>query len=175
MLTLEEFVTKEEVFVTGHRGSSGTAPENTLAAFRHAVDAGAKMVESDIQLTSDNKIISFHDFNLGRTAEGIADTSSMSYEELSKIDAGSWFGDEFSNERIPLLADVIDEITGKTYLNIELKSKNNIGLEKYIETVIDLIYSKGFQGSRVDWSTIGLYTVPALDSFEGLLFFSILQ
>lgn len=145
LITLKEYVTQEKVFVTGHRGSSGTAPENTLSAFRHAVESGAKMVESDIQLTADNQIIAFHDFNLGRTTKGIADTSSLTYEEISKLDAGSWFGDEFANERVPLLSDVIDLINNKTYLNIELKSKNNLGVEKYIETVIDLIYSKGYE------------------------------
>ena len=64
MLPIREIATKKDLFVAAHRGSSGTAPENTIAAYLEAIKAGADIVEADVQMTQDRKVIAFHDKNI---------------------------------------------------------------------------------------------------------------
>lgn len=121
MMPLAEFVRSTPFFVIAHRGASGVAPENTLAALQRAVDAGAVMVELDVQLSSDRQLMVFHDNVLGRTTNGRGYVRNFTADELRSLDAGSWFGSEFANERIPFLREAIELLRGKAYLNIELK------------------------------------------------------
>jgi glycerophosphoryl diester phosphodiesterase len=107
--------------VVAHRGSSGTAPENTMAAIRRGVEAGASMVEIDVQRTGDGRLIVFHDAVLGRTTNGSGRVDAHTYEQVSALDAGSWMDESFAGERVPLLLDVLEYLRGRAYLNIELK------------------------------------------------------
>src|ERR1039458_4460083 len=74
-----------------HRGASGHAPENTLAAFRVAVEMGARFIETDLQLTRDAKIVAMHDATVDRTTNGRGRVSKMSLVELRGLDAGAKF------------------------------------------------------------------------------------
>lgn len=122
MLTpLHESCFGEKPLVVAHRGSSGTAPENTLAAIRLGVEAGAQMVEVDVQYTADGRLIVFHDPVLGRTTNGSGRVESHTYEQIAGLDAGSWMDERFAGEPVPLLMDVLDYLRGRAYLNIELK------------------------------------------------------
>jgi len=107
--------------VVAHRGASGTAPENTLTAIGLALEAGALMVEIDVQITTDDQIVVFHDSTLERTTNGHGEISRFSYEELKKLDAGSWFAAQFRGEKIPLLDDVFRLIKGRACINVEIK------------------------------------------------------
>jgi len=109
------------VFVTAHRGFSGAAPENTLAAFRAAIEAGADMIELDVHLTRDQEVVVIHDDVLGRTADGKGDVAEKSLAELKALDAGGWFDPRFAGERIPTLAEVLEVARGRILVNIELK------------------------------------------------------
>jgi glycerophosphoryl diester phosphodiesterase len=111
----------ERPMVVAHRGNSGLAPENTMAAIRQGVEAGAEMVEIDVQITADDRLIVFHDPVLGRTTNGSGRVSAHTYEEIARLDAGSWMSGEFKQERVPLLLDVLEYLRGRAYLNIELK------------------------------------------------------
>ena len=97
------------MWVIAHRGASGAAPENTMAAFRKAVELGAGFIETDLQLSRDARLVALHDDTLERTTNGRGPVSSRSLEELRKLDAGSWFrpsGHEsppFAGERIPTI------------------------------------------------------------------------
>lgn len=122
MKPLRDFVLANQRFVVAHRGSSGTAPENTLAAIREAIAVGAKMVEIDVQCTADNHVVLFHDHVIGRTTSGHGKTHGLLYSELQHLDAGSWFGKEFSNERVPLLREALLLLRqNECYVNIEIK------------------------------------------------------
>jgi glycerophosphoryl diester phosphodiesterase len=70
MEKLKDFVEQRKIFIAAHRGASGVAPENTLAAYEEAMKGHADMIEVDVQMTVDKKIICYHDFKLGRTAQG---------------------------------------------------------------------------------------------------------
>jgi len=121
MSPLSLFARSTPFFVIAHRGSSGIAPENTLAALRMAVDGGARMVELDVQFSKDNQTVVFHDAVLGRTTNGHGYVRNKSVAELRTLDAGSWFSYEFANERIPLFTEALEILKDRAYLLIELK------------------------------------------------------
>lgn len=123
MLTpLHESSFGERPIIVAHRGSSGTAPENTMTAIRQGVEAGAQMVEIDVQRTADSRLVVFHDAVLGRTTNGSGRVESFSYPQIRELDAGSWMDPRFAGEQVPLLLDVLEYLRGRAYLNIELKS-----------------------------------------------------
>lgn len=106
----------------GHRGSSRTAPENTLASFRLAWTEGADGIEADFRLTGDNHIVCMHDENTGRTADAGLSVADSSLEQLKMLDTGSWKGADWSGERIPTLSEVLAERPEGSWFFIELKS-----------------------------------------------------
>jgi glycerophosphoryl diester phosphodiesterase len=112
--------------VVAHRGSSGSAPENTMAAFRAAANAGADMIEFDVRRTLDDKLVVYHDRILGRTGEGRGALRRLSARELAGIDAGAWFGPRFRGERIPTLRRVLEEIPLRVGMNIEVKTDGDL-------------------------------------------------
>lgn len=139
MELLQDFVAGTERFVVAHRGSSGTAPENTMSAFQNALHDGAKMIELDVQLSSGGEVIVFHDDVLGRTTNGQGQVRSLSLDQLQQLDAGSWFSPQFLNERIPTLEQALSFLKDKAFVNIEIKppkeSDFKLRLEKVLETV----------------------------------------
>lgn len=68
-----------------HRGASGTFPENTLSAFRAAIDAGADMCELDVQLTRDGSVVVIHDDSVERTTDGDGEVAELTLEELKRL------------------------------------------------------------------------------------------
>jgi len=106
----------------GHRGASGLAPANTLAAFRAALDLGIDGVELDAQRCRTGEVIVMHDLTVDQTTNGTGPVKSLSLAELKALDAGSWFDARFAGERVPTLAEVLDLIGDRLLVNVELKS-----------------------------------------------------
>ena len=105
-----------------HRGASGIFPENTLSAFRAAIDARADMCELDVQLTRDGAVVVIHDETVDRTTDGEGEVAALTLEEIQRLDAGAKFkGGKVKGERIPTLDEVFAATSGKCGLNIELK------------------------------------------------------
>jgi glycerophosphoryl diester phosphodiesterase len=96
------------VLVIAHRGASGHAPENTLAAFRKAIAHGASFIETDLQLSRDARFVAIHDATLNRTTNGQGAVHDLTLADLQRLDAGSWFGSEFAGERIPTLEEILE-------------------------------------------------------------------
>lgn len=94
-------------WVIAHRGASGHAPENTIAAFRRAVELGAGFIETDLHLTRDAKFVAIHDATLERTTNGHGAVHNATLEDLRKLDAGQWYDREFAGEKIPTLEEVL--------------------------------------------------------------------
>ena len=109
--------------VIAHRGFSGEAPENTTAAFRRAIEVGADMIELDVLLSRDGELVVIHDDTLDRTTDGSGRVADHTLEELSRLDAGSWFAPEFAGERIPTLEEVLRLAHGRILVNIEIKTE----------------------------------------------------
>ena len=90
--TIEEFYDAGAgTRVIAHRGFSGIAPENTLAAVRAAIEVGADMVEIDVTLTADGQVVVIHDETVDRTSDGSGEVFRFKLAEIQKLDAGSWF------------------------------------------------------------------------------------
>ena len=102
-------MTIENMRLGGHRGHSAGAPENTLAAFRKAFEYAGPLAtcETDLSITSDGELVLMHDKTVDRTTNGHGIVQKMTYSEISNLDAGSWFGEEFAGERVPLLKDAL--------------------------------------------------------------------
>ena len=105
-----------------HRGSSGQAPENTLVALRLAVDQGADMLEFDVRTTQDGELIVLHDRNLRRTTNGSGNVYGCTLQQLKRLDAGAWFDQRFTGEKIPTLREVCRYVPPHIGLNIEVKT-----------------------------------------------------
>jgi glycerophosphoryl diester phosphodiesterase len=106
--------------IIAHRGASALAPENTMAAFRAALEMKADAIELDAKLSADGVIVVHHDSTLDRTTSGSGPLRSLSAEELRALDAGSSFGAAFAGERIPTLEEVFQELGESLLINVEL-------------------------------------------------------
>lgn len=108
--------------VIGHRGAKAYAPENTLASIHAAADLGIEWVEFDVKLTKDSIPVVFHDEELQRCTGHSGLMSDMDFKEVQELDAGSWYGESFINERIPTLEDVLEAAAARGLgVNIEIK------------------------------------------------------
>lgn len=101
--------------IIGHRGSAGTAPENTLAAFTDALLAKVDAVEFDVQQCATGELVVIHDLRVDRTTNGHGRVDQLSLTALKSLDAGQ-------GETIPLLHEVLDHLNNKVSVNIELKA-----------------------------------------------------
>jgi glycerophosphoryl diester phosphodiesterase len=109
----------------GHRGNPAEHPENTMRSFRSAIALGCDLIECDVHLSSDGRLVVIHDHTLDRTTNGTGLVHERTASELRKLDAGD-------GEKIPLLQEVIELAIGKVGLVIELKNLPPIypGLEE---------------------------------------------
>jgi glycerophosphoryl diester phosphodiesterase len=107
--------------IIAHRGGANLAPENTLAAFRQAIDLGVDMIEIDVHLSKDGHIMVIHDFTLDRTTTGKGKIADMTLKQIRKYDAGVKFNEKFRGEKVPTLDETMELLNGKTGLLIEIK------------------------------------------------------
>lgn len=107
------------VMVVAHRGFSGRYPENTMIAFKKAIELGADFIELDVRETRDGKLVVIHDEKIDRTTDGKGYIKEMNYKEIEKYDAGKWKG--YPGEKIPLLEEVFEECGKKIKILIEIK------------------------------------------------------
>jgi glycerophosphoryl diester phosphodiesterase len=103
-----------EVGISAHRGASHEFPENTLAAFRRAIELGAEGIELDVALSSDGVAVIMHDISVDRTTDGTGDVAELTFEQLRGMDAGG--------EPVPTLDEVLALAAGHAEVNIELKA-----------------------------------------------------
>ncbi len=117
-----------KVLNIAHRGASALEPENTLRAFKRALELNADMVEVDVRLSKNGHVVVIHDPTVDRTTNGKGYVREMTLEELKRLDAGK-------GERIPTLQEVIDVIKGKIKLLIDVKDPPPI--EKKLVKIIE--------------------------------------
>jgi glycerophosphoryl diester phosphodiesterase len=109
--------------IYAHRGNSGEAPENTLAAFRQVLDADADGVEFDVHLSRDGFPVVIHDESVQRTGGTPGAVGDLTLAELQRLDVGAWFGAAFAGERMPTLEATLEVFRGGPLrVNIELKT-----------------------------------------------------
>ena len=174
--------TRDDVAVIAHRGAAGKAPENTLASIRQAMKDGADWIEIDVQETMDGEVVVIHDSDFMKLAGKDLKVWNSTLKELQEIDVGSWFGPEFSAERVPTLARVLEEVRGQSRVLIELKY---YGHDRQLEQrVVDIVEKAGmvndvavmslehsgikkFHALRPDWA-VGLLSSKAIGKLSDL-------
>jgi glycerophosphoryl diester phosphodiesterase len=150
-----------------HRGASGSCPENTITAFRAAIEAGADMCELDVRLTRDGAVVVIHDDTVDRTTDGTGAIAAMTLAEIKRLDAGAKFDKRYMRETVPTLDEVFELVNGRCSLNIELKSD---GLEAKVS---ELVRSRdAFRWTLVssfDWAALARIRHIAPELRVGLL------
>lgn len=150
--------------VWAHRGASGYAPENTLAAFQKAVDLGADGVELDIQLTKDDQIVVIHDETIDRTSDGKGWVKDYTLEELRAFNYNRT-KPEYKHADIPTMREVFELLkpTG-LFINIEIKT-GVVFYEKIEEKILALTKEMGME-YRVCYSSFNHYTVTRIHELK---------
>jgi len=133
---------KGDAAITAHRGAKAAAPENTLAAFKAAIDAGADYVELDVQRTRDGEVVVMHDADFMRMGDDPRRVADLTAAEIATIDIGRKYGPQFAGERAPTLKQVIDLARGRIRINIELKY--NVPDPDLATAVVDLLRREDF-------------------------------
>ena len=104
-----------KILKIAHRGASGYAPENTLAAFEKAVALGVDMIEFDVRMTRDRELVIFHDSRISRVTNGKGSLKRYTYQQLSQFHVQGF--------PIPKLSDALAVIGDKCQINIEIKQR----------------------------------------------------
>jgi len=132
-----------DILVMAHRGASGSAPENTLAAFHLAAESGADFAELDVQLSLDGEVVVIHDLTLDRTTNLAGEVRDYTLSELQAADAGSWYAPQFADQHIPTLRQVMEMAGDRMGLNIEIKKTAD--MQDTVAGIIDLIHKLNFK------------------------------
>jgi len=179
---MNDIQTHDNVAVIAHRGAAGKAPENTLASIRLAIKDGADWIEIDVQESMDGEVVVIHDSDFMKLAGLNLKVWDSTLKDLEEIDIGSWFGPEFSAERVPTLARVLEETRGQVRVLIELKYYGHD--QQLEELVVDIVEKAGmvndvaimslkydgikkFHALRPDW-VVGLLSSIAIGNLYDL-------
>ena len=127
--TLDALAHKVKPYVMAHRGNRVACPENTLASFRRALADGADLLETDLHLSSDGRLVCIHDATVDRTTNGKGEVASMDLATLQSLSASGGRPD-YAEERIPTLAEVAALVPPDVALALELKT------DRFLETAV---------------------------------------
>jgi glycerophosphoryl diester phosphodiesterase len=168
--------------IVAHRGDKSCAPENTLSAFKLAVEKRADAVEFDVKLTADGQVIVLHDQTVDRTTSGSGNVAKLPLSALQELDAGVQFPGQFPGERIPSLEEVFETVGRQIYMNVELTNYST-PCDALVLKVVDLVKKHRLQNrilfsSFVPWNLQkarlllpevprGLLTLPGLKGTWG--------
>src|SRR5512133_1464710 len=157
--------------VLGHRGASADAPENTLAAFRLAIEQGADGVELDAWRCATGEVVVHHDEDTRRVAGAALLVPDAPLPALRALDVGAWKGDRFRGERIPLLSEALEALP-VAVVNVELKSRGRD--VRLAAAAARVLRAAGAEGrvivSSFDWRLVVAFRGAAPEIPGGLLF-----
>ena len=147
-------MTAAAFMVIAHRGASSYAPENTFAAFDLALRMGARHIELDVEATADGHIVVIHDDSVERTTDGSGLVTAQTLKTLQSLDAGSWFGQAFAGERIPLFDEVLRRYKGRVHIHTEIKGRSTHLSHRTVDLVrehgmTDQVTVTSFQKARL--------------------------
>ena len=126
--------------LVGHRGAAARAPENTRASLLAALDAAAPAVEVDVALTADGRVVLLHDRTLDRTTSGRGPVRERRWDEIRRLEAGSWFAPRFAGENLLDLDAALDVVLGRAHLIVEIKDA------LAVDAVLSILERRGAAG-----------------------------
>ena len=139
----------KRIHIAAHRGANEFAPENTLAAFRKAVELGVDLIEIDVRKTKDNINIIMHDSELKRTTGLDGNISDWNYADLEDVSAGKWFSDDFASEKIPTLEETCKEVKKWNEILVKNVSFYVDCKNPELATMIRILHDYGFLETSV--------------------------
>lgn len=153
----EEWFAHHRPLILGHRGASHAAPQNTLKAFRLALEQGADGVELDVHLSRDGVPVVIHDARVDAHTNGHGAVAELTLAELKALDAGE-------GERIPTLEEVLTSLPEHFIINVELKSEKVLGdaLERTVAALVRRIGATG----RVWYSSFNPFSLRRVRAVE---------
>lgn len=142
-----------------HRGASGIAPENTLAAFKEAIEIGVDAVELDLQGTADGQVVVIHDGSLDRTTDQSGQIKDTSLQTIKQADAGSWFDPKFAGESVPTLTEALVSIADNAIALLEIKDVS------LTESVVRIVQKMDMveQSVIISFNSSAIQTVRSLE------------
>jgi len=143
-----------------HRGFSSQYPENTLLAFQKALELGMKWMEFDLQITIDGHLVVMHDRTVDRTTKGSGNISDLTLSQIRALDAGSHLSPKFAGEPVPTFTEVLDLLTGKAKMAVELKFISN----DPIDQVLQILRERDL----IDQVSISSFDLPKLPEVKRL-------
>jgi glycerophosphoryl diester phosphodiesterase len=136
--------------IAGHRGAASIAPENTLSGFKKALQSGAKWIELDTQLSADKTPIIFHDETVDRCTNGKGLVADLTFEALQSLDAGSWFSEAFTGEKIISLEQtLLFFMENDLSMNLEIKIHHPHQAQPLVNEVAQVIAKVNFPTEKL--------------------------
>jgi glycerophosphoryl diester phosphodiesterase len=159
-------------YIDAHRGASKYYPENTMLSYEKAVELGADLIELDVHLSKDGIPVVIHNHTLDETTNGKGMVKDYTLEQLKRLDAGSWFSEQYAGLQIPTLEEVLLWAKGKTWISIELKQTPYYydGME---EKVVNQIEAAGMV-DQVQVMSIDHHSVKKIKDLNGKLMTSMI-
>lgn len=134
------------VNIIAHRGANKRAPQNTIPAFKKAIEMGTDGFETDVHLSKDNVPVICHNYTIDETSNGSGEIEKMTLDELRQYDFGSYFDPKFEGTTLPTLDEFLDLAVGKglKVLNIELKpEKDDARRETLVKKTLEAVEARG--------------------------------
>jgi len=149
----------ERPLVIAHRGHSIEVPENTLEAYRRAIELGAEMIECDVNMTRDGELVMIHDWTLDRTTDRSGRVEDLTLDEIRRVDAGSSFDRAYAGARIPTTAETLD-LAHEAGISMcfEVKGETPASYRRVAEVLVDLLVAK----DAIGWAFMSSYDHAAL-------------
>jgi glycerophosphoryl diester phosphodiesterase len=145
--------------IIAHRGHSIDVPENTLEAYRRAIELGAEMIECDVNMTRDGELVMIHDWTLDRTTTATGRVEDLTLAEVGALDAGSRFDQAFAGTRVPTTAETLDLARGAGILMcFEVKGETPGHYRRVAEALVDLFVAK----DALEWAFMSSYDHDAM-------------
>jgi glycerophosphoryl diester phosphodiesterase len=153
------WIGRQRPLVIAHRGHSIEVPENTLEAYRRAIELGAEMIECDVNMTRDGELVMIHDWTLDRTTNGSGRVEELTLDEVRALDAGSSFDPTYAGVRVPTTAETLDLAREAGILMcFEVKGETPAHYRRVADALVDLFVAKDALG----WAFMSSYDHEAL-------------
>lgn len=158
-MTANPWLGRARPLVIAHRGHCVDVPENTLEAYRRAVELGTEMIECDVNMTADGELVMIHDWKLDRTTNGHGRVADLTLDDVRRLDAGSWMATEFEGLRVPTTAEALDFARDAGVLMcFEVKGETPADFLRVAEALVDLFVAK----DALEWAFMSSYDHEAL-------------
>jgi len=158
-MSANPWIGRDRPLIIAHRGHSIEVPENTLEAYRRAIELGVEMIECDVNMTRDGELVMIHDWTLDRTTTARGRVEELTLDEIRAVDAGSRFDPSFAGLRIPTTAETLDLAREAGILMcFEVKGETPAHYRRVAEALVDLFVAK----DALDWAFMSSYDHEAL-------------